>query len=274
MRATETSAVLAPPSATTLEPVSTATPRVPAARLKPVFLGHEPFRHQPRPRLLLAVMLMVLLGACASPPEDAAQQSGAADSDDFVSIFDGETLEGWERHMGLPGEQVGGKWEVVDGAIVGDQDPPGHGGFLVTTEEYGDFELALETKLDYPVDSGIFLRVGEDGKSHQVTLDYREGGDIGAIYLPWTQGSVMSNPDGVDHFEENVWNDLRVRIEGEPSRIRFWVNGELVTDFQHTEATTQGVPRRGTIGLQVHPGESYEAGKKVRFRNIRIRRLD
>lgn len=239
------------------------------------------------PTIRLAAVLMLALSAAACTPgsDDAATNEDVATNDegttderiddaDFVSLFDGESLEGWERHTGLPEDQVGGKWEVVDGAIVGDQDPPGHGGFLVTTQEFGDFELALETKLDYPVDSGIFLRVGEDGKSHQVTLDYREGGDIGAIYLPWTQAGVFSNPEGVEHFHADEWNDVRVRIEGEPSRIRFWLNDELVTDFQHTEETTSGVPRSGTIGLQVHPGESYEAGKKVRFRNIRIRSLE
>src|SRR5690606_1550590 len=207
----------------------------------------------------------------ASPGSSAG--SAAANDTGFVSLFDGETLTGWSRHMGLPEDQVGGLWEVVDGAIVGDQDPPGHGGFLVTDGEYSDFELALETMLDYPIDSGIFLRVGEDGKSHQVTLDYRENGDIGGIYLPWTQGSVYPNPDGIQHFREGEWNDLRIRIEGEPARIQFWLNGELVTDFQHTEETTQGVPRSGKIGLQVHEGASYQAGKKVRFRNIRIRPL-
>lgn len=229
--------------------------------------------------LPLAILLTIAVGlsACSSPDSGAGETAeagdGSSDTTTFVSIFDGETLDGWIRHENLPEEQPGGKWEVIDGAIVGDQDPPGHGGFLVTTEQYGDFELALETNLDYPVDSGIFLRVGEDGKSHQVTLDYREGGQIGGIYLPWTQGGVFSNPDGVDHFREGEWNDVRVRIEGEPARIQFWLNGELVTDFQHTAETTQGVPRTGYIGLQVHPGESYEAGKKVRFRNIRIREL-
>jgi hypothetical protein len=224
------------------------------------------------------VALLLFLAACAPPQEAAttpeASDAEAAAAEGFVSLFDGESLDGWSRHTGLPEDQVGGKWEVIDDAIVGDQDPPGHGGFLITDGQYGDFELTMEANLDYPVDSGIFLRVGEDGKSHQVTLDYREGGDIGAIYLPWTQAGVHPNPEGVTHFEGGAWNDLRVRIEGEPSRIQFWVNGELVTDFQHTEETTQGVPRRGYIGLQVHPGESYEAGKKVRFRNIQIRPLD
>lgn len=228
------------------------------------------------PACVAVLVLLTMLAGCAPQREEPVQ--GAADAgastDGFVSLFDGESLEGWSRHTGLPEDQVGGKWEVQDGAIVGDQDPPGHGGFLITDGAYDDFVLSLETMLDYPVDSGIFLRVGEDGKSHQVTLDYREGGDIGAIYLPWTQAGVHPNPEGVEHFEEGAWNDVRIEIEGEPSRIRFWLNDELVTDFQHTEETTQGVPRSGYIGLQVHPGESYEAGKKVRFRNIRIKPLE
>lgn len=220
------------------------------------------------PFLLVSSLLFgAFSGGHAAFAQPSPQDSG------FVSLFDGTTLDGWQRHTGLPGDQVGGKWMVVDGAIVGDQDPPGHGGFLITTESYSDYVLTLEAHLDYPVDSGLFLRVGEDGKSHQVTLDYRPDGDIGSVYLPWTQGTVYENDDGVKYFEEGTWNDLAVRIEGEPAHIQFWINGELVTDFQHTEETTQGVPRTGSIGLQVHPGESYEAGKKVRFRNIRLKPL-
>ncbi len=223
------------------------------------------------------LLMLTMLTAC-SPEREEVLESGrsasARQEEGFISLFDGETLSGWHRHTGLPGDRVGGKWTVVEGAIVGDQDPPGYGGFLVTDEKYGDFVLKLQTKLDYPVDSGIFLRVGEHGKSHQVTLDYRPDGYIGAIYLPWTQGMVEENPEGREYFEEDAWNDLKIRIEGEPARIQVWLNGHLITDFQHTEATTEGVPRRGYIGLQVHPGDAYEAGNKVRFRNIRIKPLD
>lgn len=211
---------------------------------------------------------------------DAARRSARTgrtvylpDEEGFVTLFDGRTLDGWQRHEGLPESDIGGKWEVIDGAIVGDQDPPGRGGFLVTTERFDDFVLKLEAKLDYPVDSGLFLRVGDDGKSHQVTLDHRPNGDIGGIYLPWTQGAVLRNPKGIEAFRPDAWNELEVRVEGEPARIRFWVNGTLVTDFQHTEETTKGVPRTGTIGLQVHPGEDWIEGNKVRFRNVRVKEL-
>jgi hypothetical protein len=69
-----------------------------------------------------------------------------------------------------------------------------------------------------------------------------------------------------------------VRIEDEPSRIRFWLNGDLVTDFQHTAETTKGVPSEGYIALQVHPTvenmKHFEKGNVVRYRNIRVKRLE
>ncbi len=223
------------------------------------------------------ICLMVMPGCSAEPqpPPAAAPATALPESpeSEFTSLFNGETLEGWKRHEGLPEDNIGGKWEVIDGAIAGDQDPPGAGGFLITTGRYSDFILRLETNLDYPVDSGVFLRVGEDGKSHQVTLDNRPDGDIGAIYLPWTQAMVQANPEGAKSFRSGEWNDVEIRIEGEPARIQFRLNGELVTDFQHTEATTQGVPREGYIALQVHPGENWVEGNKARFRNIRIKTL-
>lgn len=196
-----------------------------------------------------------------------------APEEGFVSLFDGKTLKGWKKHMGLPADNIGGKWEVSDGTIAGDQDPPGKGGFLITEGKYRDYILKLETRIDWPVDSGIFLRVGEDGKSHQVTLDNRPEGEIGAIYLPWTQNYVMRNPDGIKHFKQREWNDLQIQIQGEPARIQAWLNGQKVTDFQHTAETTKGVPKEGYIALQIHPGGDWIQGNKAKFRNIRIKLL-
>ena len=191
----------------------------------------------------------------------------------FVSLFNGKDLTGWKRHEGLPGHGLAGKWMVEDGAIVGVQEPPGKGGFLSTLGKYQDFELRLETKIDWPFDSGVFLRVGTDGKSHQVTLDYRPGGQIGGIYLPWTQGFVHHCPEGVKHFRKDQWNHIKIICQGEPAQIRVWVNGVLITNFQHTAETTSGVGQEGTICLQIHPGaEGYEKSRAM-FRNIFIREI-
>jgi lysophospholipase L1-like esterase len=196
----------------------------------------------------------------------------------FTLLFDGQSLNGWERLNTVPAEHVGGKWTAEDGLLIGDQDPPGHGGFLVTKEKFRDFVLRLEVQQDYPTDTGIFVRMGEDGKSHQLTLDYRPLGEFGALFLPWTQARVLRNPDGIKPYKPGEWNDVMVRVEGEPSRLRFWLNSTLITDFQHTPESTKGVPTQGRVGLQVHPNvpnlTTWKPGNTVRYRKIRIYRLD
>jgi len=52
-----------------------------------------------------------------------------------------------------------------------------------------------------------------------------------------------------------------------------WLNGAQITDFQHTEKTTEGIPEKGTICLQIHPGGNGYDQSQARFRNIYIRPL-
>jgi Domain of Unknown Function (DUF1080) len=189
-----------------------------------------------------------------------------------VSIFDGTTLNGWHKPKGVPAEYRGGKWEIVDGTLVGDQDPPGVGGFLVTDKIYRDFIIEFDIQLGTPADSGVFLRMGEDGKNHQLTLDNDKGQKFGDVYLSWGRGTVHEAPEGKKHFRQDAWNTVKIRIQGEPARIQFWLNGLSVTDFQHTAETTSGVPKEGRIGLQIHDGGDGSYGK-VRFRNIRVTEL-
>lgn len=196
----------------------------------------------------------------------------------FVSLFDGKSLSGWTRHDGMPPLHLAGKWWVEDGMLLGTQEPAGKGGLLWLDRQYKDFILKLSVQLTYPMDSGVFLRVGPDGRSHQVCLDFRPGSDVGAIFIPFVRhGYVYRNQEGARLVRPDGWNDLEIRMEGEPARIRVWLNDRLLTDFQHTEETTKGVPATGGIALQVHPDvpnlTTWKPGAVVRFRNLRIKEL-
>lgn len=227
-------------------------------------------------QVVLLIVVLSLQGLAdtspAAPPNRLADEERATG---FELLFDGKSLEGWNRHEGLPGqEDQGGQWVAEHGSIIGRQDPSGGGGFLTTLKKYRDFELKLETKIEWPFDSGIFLRVGPHGKSHQVTLDYHEHGQVGGIYCPWTHGFVCPSPDGKKSFKKDAWNQVMIRIEGEPARIRFWLNGKIITDFQHHKETTEGIPEEGTICLQVHAGGEGREKSFAAFRNIRVRVLE
>jgi hypothetical protein len=121
-----------------------------------------------------------------------------------VELFDGATLEGWHAVPRLPAppwpggpepdrtspeyraaEATAGRWSVVDGAIVGTQDPPGcgFGGYLLSDERYSDFQLTFEVRPDWPADSGVLVRASDLGcQGFQVLIDHRRSGGIGGFY--------------------------------------------------------------------------------------------
>jgi hypothetical protein len=146
------------------------------------------------------------LAAVFPPLAQSAEQSSIKPPAGFRRLFDGRTLAGWHTASRLPApywpgsaEPVidpesaaykraassQGKWSVVDGAIVAAQDPRDArlGGYLVTNDTFGDFELLLDARPDWPVDTGVLLRTPAGGlPGFQVLVDHRPGGGIGGYY--------------------------------------------------------------------------------------------
>ena len=186
----------------------------------------------------------------------------------FQPLFDGFSLDGWTETGGrYDGQAV---WDVEDGAIVGRTGPAGEGGLIYTADTYTAFELELETWIEHPFDSGIFVHMlpRDSGlKGAQVTLDYRDGGEIAGIY---SDGWLMHNPEVKERFRADAWNHVEVRVTGFEFRIEVWLNGELVTDYRLPPDAT-GYASAGRIGLQVHGGNPGE--KAARFRGVRLRPL-
>ncbi|HEX6885262.1 MAG TPA: DUF1080 domain-containing protein [Planctomycetota bacterium] len=186
----------------------------------------------------------------------------------FTSLFDGRTLAGWTERGGRYDGDA--DWRVEEGCIVGRQGPGGEGGLLYTEKSYTSFELRLEVWLDHPFDSGVFLRMLPPAtglKGAQVTLDWREGGEIGAIYA---DGFLLHNQEGAQRFRRDAWNDLRVRCTGFDMQIEVELNGQPLTRFEQP-SDAPGFAPAGRIGLQVH-GERGDTGA-ARFRSVRIREL-
>jgi hypothetical protein len=94
------------------------------------------------------------------------------DDKGFRPLFNGKTLEGWEGDSTL--------WKVVDEKIVGESAGLKHNQFLVTKDEFGDFELELEFRLKDGVgNSGVQFRTKRIPDSTEVS-GYQA--DIGENY--------------------------------------------------------------------------------------------
>jgi hypothetical protein len=207
----------------------------------------------------------------------------------WTPLFDGKTLEGWV--------QRGGKaaYRVEDGCVVGTTVKGEPNSFLCTAQDYSDFVLEYEFKVDPKLNSGVQFRsecfaeekeVEHGGKEvkvpagrvhgYQCEIDndakrdrwwsagvYEEAcrgwlfpGIGGGDGKAFTeQGRTLSKADG--------WN--RVRIEAVGDSIKTAFNGQPRADLK------DGRTPSGFIALQVHGHP--EAGIEVRWRNIRIQAL-
>jgi hypothetical protein len=208
---------------------------------------------------MIATLLLTLCPAACFPTTAGAEP-------DYQTIFDGKTLNGWVTSGGHYDGNAA--WTIEDGALTGRQNK-NEGGLIYTAKPYTEFILKLECKLDYPFDSGIFLRMAPNGKGAQVTLDYRPDGEIGAIYA---DGFLKHNENGIKLWHKDEWNDIEVRCTGADMRIAVMMNGQPLVDYQ-LPPNSPGYAPTGLIGLQVHGDRTDPASNKCQFRNIRIQEL-
>ena len=223
----------------------------------------------------------------------------ALNTDGTIQGFKSLTASSNDWRKIKTGHGTGGIWQYEDGVWSGEQDPPGsgNGGILIYNEKFSDFEVSFETKPDWGVCSGFFLRSTEKGQCYQVMVDYHHrNGNIGGLYGEGTGGFVQrsykldANKDLVAlekvqgtpppiPFEEKEWsrywnkegwNQIRARIVGNPPRVESWVNGAYMSDLQDDQ---NRIPHAGHIGIQVHGGKGWPKGAKVHFRNIQVRPL-
>lgn len=185
----------------------------------------------------------------------------------WTPLFDGKTLKGWNQKNGQA------RFSVENGQIVGTTVANTPNSFLCTNEEYGDFILELELKVDDKMNSGIQFRSlskpeYQDGRVHgyQMEVDPSPRAWSGGIYdearRDWLYIPNI-NPAGKKAFRNGQWNKYRIEAIG--NTIRTWINGIPVAHLVDDLTT------KGFIALQVHAiYADMTPGMKIRWKNIRI----
>jgi len=188
-------------------------------------------------------------------------------------LFNGQDLTGWHR----TDEGYGG-WRVVDGAICRAEG----GGMLYTDEQFGDFILKIEYKLDKGTNSGIFLRVANPHDPVQTGIEVQVLDDAGQDPSRHSNGAIydIAAPTRNVTKPTGEWNQAVITCRGNGIAVK--MNGEEILKVNLDEWTEAGknpdgsgnkfrtaykdMPRRGLIGLQDH-------GQRVWYRNIKIKPL-
>lgn len=212
--------------------------------------------------LFLLVLVSPSLQAGASP---------IGDDDGWTPLFNGENLDNWIQRNGEA------RYHIEDDEIVGTTVLNTPNSFLCTRESYGDFILEYEFMVHPLLNSGVQIRSESrddyrDGRVHgyQIEIDPAPRAWTGGIYDEARRGwlySLSRNQPAREAFRQGAWNKIRVEAIG--ASIRTWINGVMAANL------VDDMTPEGFIALQVHSiGSEAQAGREVRWRNIRIKTTD
>ena len=198
-------------------------------------------------------------------------------------LFDGKTLNGWRMYQNIATEC----WGINNGELYckGDNNEENKlRADIITTEQYDNFELSVDWKIDPESNSGIMYQVTEQyekpylsGPEYQIIDDIgfpqklEDWQMTGADYAMYTASSRPTKPIG-------QYNTSRIIVKG--AHQEYWLNNVKVVDFEaftpdweNRKATGKwkiapdyGIAKKGYICLQDHGGGVW-------FKNIKIRKL-
>jgi len=205
--------------------------------------------------------LLVLAGRVTAQPEPG-----------FTSLFDGKTLNGW-KHVGGPP----GGYGVKEGVIF--CSPSGRD--LCTEQEFSDFVLRFEFKLEDGSNNGIGIRAPLEGNAAYLGMEIQILEDAAADRGKWGKlrpeqyhGSIYDvvaakrgalKPAG-------QWNTEEITADGR--HIKVVVNGQTIVNADLNDV-------RDPEKIRKHPGLFSERGHigflghgdYLEFRNLRIKEL-
>ena len=196
-----------------------------------------------------------------------ASLHSAAQTPQWKNLFSGKDLSGWKHLNGKA------KYTVAGGEIIGTTVLNEPNSFLATEQEYGDFILEFEFKVDSIMNSGVQFRSEsiasyKDGRVHgyQYEIDPSKRSWSAGIYdearRDWLYPLDL-NPAAKAAFRQSKWNKARIECIG--TNIRTWLNGMPAAHL--VDALTM----KGFIGLQVHAiSDKADEGRQIRWRNLRI----
>ena len=197
--------------------------------------------------LPLLVLLSSLLTAGAEPK--------------WQPLFNGKDLDGWHP---VPG----GKWEVVDGTILGTspRSEPRHG-LLMTDKRFKNFRVRARFKVTSG-DSGFYFRV-EKTNTHVSVRGFQAEVDnsreVGGLYET-SMRAWVSKPDPkliARTVKPGEWTDLLITAVGDDITVS--LNGVRVTELLGDKKCL----KEGHIALQLHGGQDM----RVQFKDLSIMEL-
>jgi hypothetical protein len=203
-------------------------------------------------RSAIALLVVGFAGLSWSP--QASSETG------WVSLFDGKDMDSFNK--------IGdANWRVEDGMIVADKG----NGFLITKNEYTDYEIKAEFWVEADSNSGVFIRCINPDKvgasdCYEVNIwDARPDPSYGT-------GAIVNvaKVDPMPHAA-GKWNTFEITAKG--STFTVVLNGQKTVDGAKDSKLPSGrVALQHGLGIKDANGVPNDKGI-VKFRKVEIKPL-
>ena len=247
--------------------------------------------------LMLASWISWTMSLDSSSSAQASEQQ-----DDFISLFDGNSLHEWEFDPVY--------WSVKEGAIVGEITPETvlkNNTFIIWKGgEVGDFELKVDFWISEKGNSGVQYRSERFTEVAYALRGYQADIDGGNLYTGQNyeerkrttlayrgqKTQIASAPDSIasigGYVHNNAWKGLvlveelgdrtalgnlikkgewnTIHIVAKGNLMKHYVNGTLMSEV--LDEDTKNRKLSGLLGFQVHVGPPM----KVMFKNILLKK--
>lgn len=203
--------------------------------------------HTSEPRLVLGAAAMICLLSISLAMADDAP---------WISLFDGKSLEGWEK-VG----QEASVWEVKEGVLCGS----GPASMLVCTKgPYKNFRYRAEIKINDGGNSGLYFRTTPkpaftDGYEAQIDSTHKDPIRTGSLYGMCHVYQQLVKPDTWFSYELEVRDDIwRGR---KMTRIKVTVDKNEL--YEHLDFALTF--KEGHFAFQQH-----DPGSRVEIRKVEV----
>jgi hypothetical protein len=183
----------------------------------------------------------------------------------FTSLCDGKTFDGWK-----PAEVNKDTWKIEDGAFV-TRGNTCHLFYVGSEAPFTNFDLKVDVMTDHNANGGIYFHTKyqsegwpRGGFECQVNNTHTDWIRTGSLY---GLVNIAASPaqDGAWWTQEIIVKDNHVLVLIDGMKLLEYVEppgAEPGKDFEHKLS-------HGTFALQAH-----DPGSVVRYKNIRVKRLD
>lgn len=204
--------------------------------------------------------LSALLALCVVIPLFAAD-----DEEGFVSLMDGKSFAGWKKAVESPDT-----WKVEEGMFVA-AGPRCHLFYEGDGKPFKNFHLKAEVMTEPGSNGGIYFHTRYQEKGwpsagfeSQVNCTHSDWIKTGSLYGVVQVGHAFS--------KDRTWWTQEIIVEGNTVTVK--VDGTTVLQYIEPPGAQAGTAftrkiDQGTFALQGHDPKST-----IRYRNIRVKRLD